>query len=106
MSRILIAGGSGLVGQRLTELLLAKGYSVSWLSRSLIKDTSLPVTIYSWNVETQTIDPKSVSSANYIINLAGIGIADKPWTKERKKEIVESRTNSVKLLRKALGNTP
>ncbi|SMO35750.1 TIGR01777 family oxidoreductase [Solitalea koreensis] len=106
MSSVLISGGSGLVGHRLTELLSARGYSVSWLSRSSTTQTSIPINTYKWNVEEQTIDPKSISEVDYIINLAGAGIADKRWTESRKKVILESRTNSVNLLRKTLAVTP
>ena len=49
---------------------------------------------------------KHYKKAKYIIHLAGAGVADKPWTEKRKKEIVESRANSSELLVKALRNIP
>ncbi len=49
---------------------------------------------------------KHFQKAKYIIHLAGAGVADKPWTEKRKKEIVESRTKSSELLIKALKNIP
>jgi uncharacterized protein (TIGR01777 family) len=59
-----------------------------------------------WDPGTQTIDPEAVRQANYIIHLAGAGVADKRWSKKRKKEIVESRTTSSALLVKALQEMP
>jgi hypothetical protein len=55
-----------------------------------------------WNVEQQTIDATAIEQADYIVHLAGAGVADKRWTKERKEEIVHSRTQSSALLVKAL----
>jgi uncharacterized protein (TIGR01777 family) len=43
--------------------------------------------------------------ADYIINLAGANVADGKWTPERKKEIMESRTKSIRLLRDCLNQT-
>ncbi len=48
----------------------------------------------------------AIRKAKYIIHLAGAGVADKPWTEKRKKEIVESRTKSSELLVKALSSIP
>ncbi|HTI07662.1 MAG TPA: TIGR01777 family oxidoreductase [Puia sp.] len=59
-----------------------------------------------WNPRTQTIDAEAIRQADYIIHLAGAGVADKRWSKKRKKEIVESRTTSSALLVKALQETP
>ena len=97
MQHILITGGSGLVGQQITELLEKKGYEVAWLSRSAQwKKTFL------WNVEKGEIDPKAIEWADAIIHLAGAGVAEKRWTPERKKLILESRTQSTQLLFSAI----
>jgi uncharacterized protein (TIGR01777 family) len=97
---ILITGGTGLVGSRLTELLLQEGYQVSYLSRS--KESVGKVKIYAWDVEEGHIEDGAIETADYIIHLAGVGVADKRWTSSRKKEILESRTKSAELLFKKL----
>jgi len=56
----------------------------------------------AWDVKAQTIDPWAVTEADYIIHLAGAGVGDKRWTSKRKKEIVDSRTQSSALLVKTL----
>ncbi|MBL0050504.1 MAG: TIGR01777 family protein [Bacteroidetes bacterium] len=96
MKKILIAGGSGLVGRRLTTMLIEKGYEVTWLSRR--STNSQVVKVYEWNVENKTIDDKALENVHAIVSLAGCGIADKAWTDARKKEIVESRTHANQLL--------
>ena len=93
MRHILITGGSGLVGQRITELLEKKGYHVAWLSRSPQSRKT-----FLWNVEKGEIDPAAIEWADAIVHLAGAGVAEKRWTPERKKLILESRTQSTQLL--------
>jgi uncharacterized protein (TIGR01777 family) len=182
---ILITGGTGLVGQKLTDVLLAKGYNISYLTRNkkgidsleyktetplaervegteealknkalgkrlaqelivtnidqfldpktgkvvqterheillqkghLITDydiesileTNVPfvviqkqnayIKLYEWNIQTQTMEDDAIKNADYIIHLAGAGVADENWTVLRKKEIMESRTLSTMLL--------
>lgn len=94
---VLIAGGSGLVGSRLTKKLLDKGYEVRWLSRSK-KQGSVPT--FQWDTDKGHIDEDAFSGVNAIINLAGAGIADARWTGSRKKLLIESRTKTAALLDK------
>lgn len=97
MKNILITGGSGLVGKEITKILESKDYSVAWMSRSAQSQKS-----FIWNVEKQQIDPEAIEWADAIIHLAGTGVAEKRWTPERKKDILESRTQSTQLLYKAI----
>ena len=86
-----------MVGQQITELLEKKGYEVAWLSRSTQGRKT-----FLWNVEKEQIDPKAIEWADAIIHLAGAGVAEKRWTPERKKLILESRTQSTQLLFSAI----
>lgn len=106
MSTVLITGGTGLVGTHLTKMLLAKGYKVIVLTRAS-KQTSDPHLSYAtWHIQSGKIDPDAIKKAEHIIHLTGAGVADKRWTTERKKEIVESRTRSANLVVKALKEIP
>lgn len=98
---VLISGGTGFIGRHLTFLLIANGYSVSVLSRSQKQNTA-DISYYQWDVEKQYIDENAVLNADYIIHLAGEGIADKRWTKARKEAILKSREESVRLIYNAL----
>ena len=102
MSAILITGGTGLLGSALTKMLREKGHKITVLTRTKKSSQDNGINYALWNVDEQTIDAAAVASADYIIHLAGAGVADKRWTKERKKEIVDSRTQSSALLVKAL----
>lgn len=93
MKNILITGGSGLVGKEITKILESKDYSVAWMSRSAQSQKS-----FIWNVEKQQIEPEAIEWADAIIHLAGTGVAEKRWTPDRKRDILESRTQSTQLL--------
>jgi uncharacterized protein (TIGR01777 family) len=92
---ILITGGSGLIGTRLTRMLIQRGHRVSHLGRS--KQNS-EVHQFTWDINLHIMDPRAVASADVIIHLAGAGIAEERWTKKRKNEIRQSRVQSTSLL--------
>ena len=89
MKKILIAGGTGLIGAHLSQLLKNRGYQVAHLSRRANPNAEFPT--YAWQPETGDFDKKAFDEAHAIINLAGAGIADKLWSEKRKREIIESR---------------
>jgi uncharacterized protein len=96
---ILITGASGLIGTRLTELLLNKGYSVTHLGRSRKEGR---VKSFVWNVDRFAIEPGALHGITTIIHLAGAGVVDKRWTASRKEEIFSSRIQSTALLHEEL----
>lgn len=100
MKNVLIGGGSGLVGKRLSQRLTEKGYQVSILSRS--KKKKLPYPIYEWDIKKNYIEPAAMEQADYVINLAGAGIADALWTASRKRLIIDSRLTTTRLLKTAM----
>lgn len=100
MKKVLISGGSGLVGSKLTEMLLAKGYEVAHLSRS--SGGASKVKTIVWDVDQMQLNAAEISEYDHIIHLAGAGIVDEKWTEERKRVILESRTKSAQLLRNAM----
>ncbi|WP_018477062.1 TIGR01777 family oxidoreductase [Pontibacter roseus] len=101
--KILITGGSGLIGTRLSEMLIDQGYEVAHLSRKPGKSSHYKS--FRWDIGESYLDDSAVTYADYIIHLAGAGLADQKWTNERKKEIVRSRVESTKLLISSLQRT-
>jgi uncharacterized protein (TIGR01777 family) len=55
-----------------------------------------------WNPAGGHIDPEAILQADFIVHLAGAGVADHRWTAKRKKVIEESRTKSAELLVRSL----
>jgi len=92
MGRILITGGSGLIGKHLCQMLTTKGYDTAILSRS--QELVPSVKTYVWDTDKRYIDPEALTGTDYIIHLAGANIGEARWTKKRKKIIIESRTDS------------
>ena len=95
MSKVLITGASGLIGTELSSFLSKKGYEIIHLSRNKKKGEFKS---FLWNIDTGFLEAGALENVDHIIHLAGAGIADKRWTSERKKEIIESRIKSAELL--------
>lgn len=96
--KVLISGGSGLLGRAISRQLSAKGHEVAWLSRKASK--SGPYVRYAWDPDLASIDSEAIDFADAIINLAGASIA-KPWTPHYKNEILRSRVDGTRLLHDA-----
>lgn len=102
MSLVLISGGTGLIGTNITQKLVKKGYQVVILTRNDRTSTNPSVSFSKWDIDNQIIDEELVATADYIIHLAGANVAEKRWSKKRKKEILGSRVKSGELLCKAI----
>lgn len=96
MSKVLISGGSGLVGTKLTEVLNEKGYEVAILSTRK-NFTRKNAKVYFWDIEKGEIEESAFENTDHIIHLAGAGVADSRWTESRKKEIYDSRIDTTNL---------
>ena len=101
--KILIAGGSGLVGKFLSQYLTNEGYEVAILGRKKKKNSSYRQ--YTWDMNAMTMEEEAVTQADYIINLAGAGIADQRWTRARKRVIIDSRIKGNQLIRQVIEKT-
>ncbi|MBL0145123.1 MAG: TIGR01777 family protein [Chitinophagaceae bacterium] len=103
MQTILITGGTGLVGRALSEFMTQRGYKVIILSRAESKSSqNNNITYAKWDINNNYIDIDAIKKADCIIHLAGAGVMDKKWTTDYKKEIIDSRTISSRLLIQAL----
>lgn len=100
MAKILISGGTGLIGTRLCEMLAKRGEEVCILSRTRSGEEDF--TTYLWNIEKGDIEEAALKNTDVIIHLAGASIGHGRWTNERKKVIVDSRVNSANLLYEAV----
>jgi len=94
--KVLITGGSGLVGTRLTHFLTNKGIEVVWLSRK--SGTHNNIVSYEWDYKKGKIDTEVFKDVTHIVHLAGAGVFDKSWTSNYKKEIIDSRIETTRLL--------
>lgn len=89
-----------MVGKKIIHTLQQSGHTVAILSR---KKSSLPgIKTYVWDVDQQKIDLQCMDGVDTIIHLAGENIAAKKWTEKRKKQIIDSRVLSTRLLYKTI----
>ena len=97
-----------MIGRALAQALLEKNYKVIVLSRQreTINAERAPLSYAHWDLSSQMIDANAIREADFIVHLAGAGIADKRWTRKRKKEIRESRVTSSGLIVKSLRELP
>ncbi|HNS10986.1 MAG TPA: TIGR01777 family oxidoreductase [Bacteroidia bacterium] len=103
MNKIIITGGSGLLGSRLVPFLKSKNFVPAILSRNNRKNDP---NYFVWNPDAGQIDTAVLEDSGAIVHLAGAGIADKSWTEARKKVILDSRVKSATLLFETLKSKP
>ncbi|MEM7125846.1 MAG: TIGR01777 family oxidoreductase [Chloroflexota bacterium] len=102
--RIIITGGTGLIGRELTSSLIKDDHEVIILSRSPSKAREIPAPaqVIEWDGLTATGWGETVDGADAIVNLAGSGIADARWSSARKKLIVDSRVHAGRAVMEAI----
>ena len=96
-----------MIGTALTNYLSAKGHQIHILTRNPRRfHNTANIHYFSWDPDLQTIDPAAIEKADGLIHLAGAHVAEKRWTQKRKKEILDSRVNSSRLICRALQEYP
>jgi len=96
--RVVVSGSSGMIGQALLELLRVEGHEVVPLVRRSTHRGEA-----RWDPSSGSIDDAALDGCDAAVNLAGVGIGDRRWSRKRKREIVESRVASTDLLSRTLG---
>ena len=91
--RVVVSGASGLVGPALLAALRADGSEVVRLVRR--EPTSADER--RWDPAGGILDPSHLVGADAIVNLSGANL-DRRWTERAKREILESRTRTTRLL--------
>ncbi|WP_316811230.1 TIGR01777 family oxidoreductase [Pedobacter heparinus] len=100
---ILITGATGMIGKRLIAALLQSGHSIAVLSR---KRKTIPgAKVYLWDVYHGKIEKECMDGIDTIIHLAGENIAAEKWTNKRKRQIIDSRVLSTRLLYQTIKDT-
>lgn len=104
MKTVLITGGSGFIGRRLSQELLARGDRVTVLSRDAAraaKQVPPGVRAAGWTPSKEGPWYEEVEHVDAVVHLAGEVVAQR-WSEAKKKEIVESRVGSTERLVEAI----
>lgn len=107
MSKIVvIAGGSGLIGSKLTERLVQLKYQVKVLTRGKDREVSENVSFVHWDPAKNKLPEAVLSEANVVVNLAGRNVGDKRLTQSFKDEVYKSRIDTTRSLVTFLNRHP
>jgi uncharacterized protein len=101
---VAITGASGMIGSALSEALRERGDQVLHLVRRAPRAEGLPagVTEAEWVPDERRLDPSLLDGVDAVVHLAGAGIGDQRWTKERKREILASRVDGTTAVSEAV----
>ena len=91
--KIVVSGGSGFIGRKLTHLLINEGHEVVILTRNA-KAASHGVSYVEW-LSKDSVPEKELQNVDAFINLAGVSINDGRWSTRHQKEIYNSRMEAA-----------
>lgn len=103
---VLVSGGTGFIGRKLTAALLQRGYRVTVCSRDSARVRAL------FGDRVDTVDLRAVERGDWtgspdaIVNLAGESLDSGRWTEARKTAILDSRVDTTRALAACLGRSP
>ena len=100
--KILITGASGLIGRALTAELTSQGHTVV----AAVRRTPKSAAEVQWDPKAGVLAASAFDGVDAVVHLAGAGIGDKRWTNDYKREILESRTLSTRLLAATMASLP
>ena len=101
--RVVIAGGTGLIGRALTDALTRDGHEVVVLSRKAAGRRNAPGVVYApFDGRSGDGWSEHLDGADALVNLAGENIASGYWTQARKKRILDSRVSAGQAMMDAL----
>ena len=101
--RVLIAGGTGMIGQALKAALRADGWEVHTLTRQAARAAGDPL-VHVWQPGAP-VDLDALGGFAAIVNLAGSSISRMPWTAQRRADILDSRIAATTTLVEAMART-
>lgn len=97
--RVAVTGSSGLIGSALVASLRGDDHEVVRVVRRSSGGDGPTV---AWDPEHGTIEAAGLEGVDAVVHLAGAGIGDERWSDDRKRVILESRTNGTALLARTL----
>lgn len=99
MAKFLIAGGTGMIGSKLTKKL--KQNNIEFVFLSTQKNANSLNFRYHWNPETDLFPEIDLKSFDAVINFCGAGIFDRSFSESRKRQLTDSRIRPILALHNA-----
>jgi uncharacterized protein len=103
MIRAVVTGGTGFIGKKLTSALCARGWLVTVLTRDVERARSKlhrEARVAGWNPADGGSGPwaEELDGVDVVVNLAGEGVFEQPWTKDRLADLRSSRVDVTRCL--------
>ena len=99
--KVVLTGASGLLGSALVSSLRGDGHMGAGMTERLRRDGHDVVRLVrrpptgadeaQWDPQSGFVEPTAVSGADAVINLAGPGLGDRPWTPARQRKLLDDR---------------
>ena len=96
--KVVLTGASGLLGRALVSSLRDDGHEVLRLVR---RPPAAPDEA-EWDPKTGHVEPTALPAADAVINLAGPGLGDRPWTPARKRMLLDDRVSATRTITEAM----
>lgn len=96
--KVVLTGASGLLGQALVSSLRADEHEVV----RLVRRPPAAADEAQWDPDTGHVDPAALTGADAVINLAGPGLGDRPWTPARKRMLLDDRVSATRTITEAM----
>jgi uncharacterized protein len=96
--KVAVTGSSGLIGSELVRALLADGHEVL----RLVRRTPRTADEHRWEPTHHRLPPGLLDDVDAVVNLAGVGVADRRWTRAHKQAVLSSRVDSTTTVSRAL----
>ncbi|MBS1260956.1 MAG: Epimerase family protein [Calditrichaeota bacterium] len=97
--KVLVSGASGLIGKALTARLIDEGHEPLRLIRKPVRDAETEV---RWTPSRGEIDREGVACADAVVHLSGRDVAAGRWNDSLKREMLESRVETTRVLAETL----
>ncbi len=110
--RIFLTGGTGLIGSRLLEALVAQGDEVTALTRSasslekIKRKYPSKIRVIAGDLTKRGLWQKEVANQDTVISLAGESLVGRRWTKDLKQRMYDSRVIGTKHLVESIELVP
>jgi uncharacterized protein (TIGR01777 family) len=98
--KVVLTGASGLLGQALVTSLRGDGHEVV----RLVRRAPTAADELRWDPATGHVDPAALPGADAVINLAGPGLGDRPWTPGYRRLVLTTRVEATRTIATAMAN--